>query len=495
MRGRAATLALLALAAWGGAPGPVRAAEWTQIPIVAHAHTTWSTGNRSLETAVAQTEALGVQGLVLTENYELWFEYGLPPWRRLARKVHAFPSVTGRTLEQWLAEIEAVQARHPRVVLMPGVEVYPYYYWTGSLLAGDLTMHDGERKLLVVGLDRAMDYRALPLTGNAPKGGVTWTSLLSAAPGLLLLPGAWLWRHRRERRVRMGRFVVRETRRFRLPALVLMLVGLAFLVDAFPFRSRTLEPYRGPLGTTPHQRLIDHVTAAGGLIFWSEPDTRDYARHDFGWLGKVVVQTEPYAHALLETRGYTGFGVLYDDNRPSVKPGGAWDRVLLEYVAGRRERPAWGIAEDAYHVEGNKTFAHHVTVVLAEGLSRPSLLDALRGGRMYAVQRAPAWHLRLDRFAVAEAGGVAEATLGETWRRAGGAIEVRIAVRGSDEGQHPLEVTLVRDGLVAYQAKGETPWRASLPDPALPVHGRHYYRLEVRGGGSELLGNPVFVEG
>ena len=485
----------LALAAWWGAPGLAWGAEWVQIPIVAHVHTTWSSGNRSLDTAVAQAEALGMRGLVLTENYELWFEYGLRPWRRLIRKVITFPSVSGRKAEAWLAEIAAVQARHPGVILIPGVEVIPYYYWTGSLLGGDLAMDDAQRNLLVVGLTRAADYRALPLVGNGPRDGFTWGSLLPAVPGLLVLPGAWLWRYQRERRVRMGRFVVRQTRRYRLPALLLVLLGLAFLVDGFPFRSRPLEPYHGPLGTAPHQRLIDHVLAAGGLIFWSMPEANDYEEHAFGRLGKVVTRTKPYPHVLRETQGYTGFGAVYDDNRPFVKPGGGWVANLLEDASGRRARPVWGIAEDAYHSEGNKRFGRNVTIVLAETASRAGILGALRGGRMYAVQRAPAWELRLERFAVAEAGGAAEATLGETWRRAGGALEVRIAVRGSDEGQHPLEVTLVRDGLVAYQAKGETPWRATLADPALPVRGRHYYRLEVRGGGSELLANPVFVEG
>ena len=83
--------------------------------------------------------------------------------------------------------------------MIPGVEVAPHYYWTGSLLSGDLTMHNSQRNLLVFGLPKGDDYTGLPASGNPQSFQGGWSLLFSMSPLLLLVPAGWFWQRRVEK--------------------------------------------------------------------------------------------------------------------------------------------------------------------------------------------------------------------------------------------------------------------------------------------------------
>ena len=97
-------------------------------------------------------------------------------------------------IERYLDEIAAAQSRHPKLIILPGVEVAPYYYWTGSLLGRTLTMHNAQRNLLVLGLTKPEDYRSLPVSGNPGSYTFDWRGAVNGAPMLLVVPAVWLWR-------------------------------------------------------------------------------------------------------------------------------------------------------------------------------------------------------------------------------------------------------------------------------------------------------------
>ena len=54
----------------------------------------------------------------------------------------------------------------PELIIVPGIEVAPYYYWTGSIVERTLTMHNAQRNLLAFGLTKPEDYRSLPVSGT-----------------------------------------------------------------------------------------------------------------------------------------------------------------------------------------------------------------------------------------------------------------------------------------------------------------------------------------
>ncbi|MFB3816912.1 MAG: hypothetical protein ACE147_04525, partial [Candidatus Methylomirabilales bacterium] len=153
-----------------------------QVRAVVHVHSTWSTGNQTIQQLVARARALGVGAIFLSENFLQRFEYGLPPLRGLFRHRVEYPSLTAKGVEGFLREVASVNARQADVAVIPGAELIPHYYWSGSLWRGTLTMHDGQKNLLALGLARAEDYRQLPVVGNGEAGGFGLQTIWRVSP-------------------------------------------------------------------------------------------------------------------------------------------------------------------------------------------------------------------------------------------------------------------------------------------------------------------------
>jgi hypothetical protein len=237
--------------------------------------------------------------------------------------------------------------------------------------------------------------------------------------------------------------------------------------------------------------LIDYVDRTGGVTMWSLPEARDIGEQSVGPV-RVGWLTEPYADDLLRTFRYTGFGAVYEDTSTFEQPGGGWDRLLGEYVRGERSRPAWALAESAFHgLTAGKQVGPIQTVFLVADKSEAGVLDAFRKGRMYAVQRTREVGFDLTEFS-ATAGG-ATAGMGETLQApAGTPIEVRVAVEASDGGTHDVRVTLVRNGRLEALERGATPFRTIRREVAdgTPL----VLRVEARGAKQRVLSNPIFVK-
>ena len=105
-----------------------------QLLATVHVHSTASTGELTIEALAERAEQLGLDVLILTDNFSLRYEYGLWPLPGLLKRQVRFPSVLEYGIERYVDEIAATQSRHPKLIILPGVEVAPYYYWTGSLV-------------------------------------------------------------------------------------------------------------------------------------------------------------------------------------------------------------------------------------------------------------------------------------------------------------------------------------------------------------------------
>jgi len=500
----------------GVAPEPADAREarpFQRQPLVVaiHVHSTFSTGSLTVEQLAVEAERLGLDAVALTDNLVLQYEYGIFPLRGVVRAVFSLPSVLGAGAQAFLTEVADVQRRHSRILLIPGVEVTPHYYWTGSVFDQTLTMHNSQRNLLVLGLSSPDDYDALPGYGNTATYRFGWESALNLVPGLLFIPAAWLWRLRTYRSAHVGPLFYRATRRYRMAAACLGGIAAGLLVNAWPFAQPLYSPYDSRLGYQPDQAVIDAAAARGGVVLWSMPEARDHSVHTFGPVGPVTVETRPYPEALILTSRYTGFGGVYEDNRTITRAGEIWDQVLGAYLAGQRPTVPVMAGEIAFHGPGQdeKTLDRVVTVAWSRERTPAGVLEAIRAGRVYAVQRAkPDYRLRLDNFRVECEDGTIDAGSGETFPWAGCPLLVRLRVSATDEGSHPVTVTLIRSGRVLARATGQTPLEHVVMEPAgfagavSPVGGPTgsgrealFYRLEVKGeGGGELLSNPIFVK-
>lgn len=487
------------LACGAGMPAGVAAAADELRPLVTsfHVHSTVSTGDLTLEQVAQQAEDLGLDAVVLTENFVLRYDYGLPPFRSWLRHRVSLPSVLDYGLDRFLSEVAETQARHPRLLLVPGIEVTPHYYWTGSLLDRNLTMHNSQKNILVVGLSGADDYRALPVNGNPGSYHYDWTSLAGLLPAVLFVPAAWLWTKRSYRTTRVGVTAYREARRHRTAASVLAVLALLLLLNAWPPGEPVFSAYDDRLGYKPYQAFIDAVGARGGVTVWSMPEARDFNVFDYGPLGGVTVKTDPYPEALLMTRGYTAFGGVYQDTRKVTLPGGEWDQVLAQYLARPAAAPPFALGEIAFHGLNRDTreLDQVLTVFQVRERTIAGLVEALRAGRHYAVgQPRRATGLRLDDFRAVADGGARTAGAGESLDPQGSRdVALRLRITTADGGAHPISVTVIRSGEVIARLAGETPFEQAVTDPAAPPAVWHAYRLQADGGGAELLSNPIFV--
>lgn len=480
-------MAVWVLLACAGGAG---AQELQRLPVAVHVHSTLSTGDRSLDELARMARAEGLGGLMLAENHLLRVEYGLAPFRALTRVAHEERSVVRGGVDAFLQRVEEARRGHPDLLFLPGVEVIPHHHWSGSLIGRALTLHDTQKNILVFGLADPAALRSLPVTGNPHARRYAWSSLLDAAPVLLIVPGIALLFVKRPRHRRIGRAIVIVRRRAWRLGGALLLIGALALARGWPFTVDAYPPY-AEFGVTPHQDLIDHVNRLGGVAVWSFPEAWDEGRRAVGPV-TVSWRTEPYPDDLLKTFRYTAFGALYEQTTRFEQPGGRWDRLLAEYAAGERSRAAWGIGESGFHGPARgKRLGSIQTVFLVREKSEAAVLDALQRGRLYALQRTPDASLILADWRVAA--GEASAVAGETLRVVEGAtITVRIAVDVEGAGAGGLRVTLVRNGTVLDGWSGEKSVRAEHHEV---FDGRPLvFRIDARGRAPHrVLSSPIVI--
>jgi hypothetical protein len=463
-----------------------------------HVHSTVSTGDLTLDQVAEQAEALGLDAVVLTDNFVLRYEYGLAPFRSLLKRTFSIRAVLDYGLDRFLNDVAAAQARHPKVLLIPGVEVVPHYYWTGSLFEGNLTMHNSQKNILAFGLARAEDYATLPVNGNPGSSHYDWASAATLSPVLLFVPAIRLWFHRSARTSGDGRLSYRVRRKHRLASFLLAAAASLLLFNAWPVGEPVYSIYDEHLSYKPYQTFIDAVAARGGVTIWSMPEARDFNVFDYGPLGKVTVKTEPYADALVMTSGYTGFGGIYQDNRTVINPGNNWDQILGQYAAQRKgPAPPFTVGEIAFHGMNRDTreLDQVLTVFWVRERSAAGLVEALRAGRLYSAgQYVKGAGLRLEQFRVECEGGARGAGSGESLDPNGARdVAVRLRITAVDQGVRPITLTLIRSGQVAATLTGVTPFEQVLSDPGAPPGVWNFYRVSVQGQGSEILSNPIFV--
>ena len=405
-----------------------------------------------------------------------------------------------------------------------------YYYWTGSLFNGDLTLHDMQRNVLVIAPPaaggassppvydegRLRDFlEGLPAVGNR--------SYRHYGPGslLLLLPGVGLVSLAALSLVRRGLFRARSYRvRYRLSTsegryvrqkplhkqfatwfrVAVLSAGIVLLYLNFPYSVASLQPYDTAAGHQPFERLFQHARDEGGHSFWSMPEAVDYHEFKFGPIA-INLSTHPYPEVLTETSGYTGFGGVYADTISTTEPGGRWDQAIASYERGERTNFPVLVGESAFHFSGQagKELDDILTVLLVDTVSHAAAFNALVGGRSYSLRRyAGASDLRLTEFAAVRVGGPATGSVaarsGETLEL--DAAEVEIALRIDDEGRTgvPVEIDLIRQGVLHRQFSGTTPVQLQWLETIEPDESSVFFRVMVRGPRpAYIVSNPIFV--
>jgi hypothetical protein len=168
--------------------GSTAAGDYMQLPGVIHVHSTFSSGKYSIGELVSRAEDKGLEVLILNDHDQVIMEYGLLPFRNLIKKREERKSVLQAGPENYLAEIERLNRQQQSVLIIPGVQSSPFYYWTGNPFGKGLTAHDFRKELLIVGMSNPDDYYNLPLL----HGRASTRYVKDLLPGFLIFLAALL---------------------------------------------------------------------------------------------------------------------------------------------------------------------------------------------------------------------------------------------------------------------------------------------------------------
>jgi len=453
------------------------AQQLIQAPAAIQISSTVSDGKHSIPEIISIARKNNIKAVILTERDLMRWEYGLWPLRNIIKKTVEEKSIFKYGIKRYLNEIERLQKDNPDLLLIPGLESAPFYYWQGNIFAHNLKIINWHKHILTIGLEVSEDYRNLPIIGN--KKGLTHPfklkNIFSFWPFLILISGILFLRNPRPRRG-FGIFFV--------------ITGLLFLANNYPFCDLKFSQYQGDLGIKPYQNYIDYVREHGGLTFWAHPEARNYQR-----IGMVSAETSEHTSDLMQADNYSGFAIFYEGYKDVGIPGGIWDEILKQYCKAIRKSPVWAIGGLSFDSSGDlDTYMRDLrTVFLVSVLRKKELIKALREGKMYVINGKDSSNFILDKFIIRDTGTGLEKTLGEE-------LETQkfpqIEIKGrflNGQGQ-PLEIKLIKNGGVIKTFNVASPFSVNYLDEDGQKDRKIYYRLEIRSGNIFLVTNPIFVK-
>ena len=460
-----------------------------------HVHSTFSNGENEIIELARLAQERSVDVLILTDSFLTTATYGIWPLDRIGfeginKKVR--PAVRDRGVDNYFAAVREARNQFPDLVILPGVEVIPYYYWKG-LPWDELTLYNFDRHLIVVGLT-AEQIGHLPVIGNdtwanTPK---EWTMFV--VPFFLLMSGIGLLFARREKKIRLTYYTVKRKKRLWGLAISVVVSGLLLTWNNYPFGS-VHDPYSGEHDISSYQRVIEYVREHDGVVYWSHPESLS---GDVESEGALAVR-QSYPEDLLATDGYHGFEGLYGDRITVTLPGRIWDQALMQYLEGTRDTPPFiffGI--DFRYLRENRSRWYNLdggqTILLMPEKSEAAVLNALRGGHTYAVFQQLDQKVRLYDFSATTAEGL-QGVQGNRLQ-ARGPFRVNIDLDWLEEApkkEGPFRVELTRNGSVLLGYEQLLPVQETIEQSLAP--GKYYFRLRANSGRVyKLLSNPIFVE-
>jgi hypothetical protein len=452
-------------------------AIYLQIDAIADVKTNFSDGCASIKDIGNQSERLGIDAVIFGDYARNSIEFGIKPFERVFKKATEGPSVLGRGASGFISEINDNDRKIKNTLLIPGVETAPFYYWTGSNFDKNLTAHNWDKHLLVLGMQTASEYEQLPLPNS--NFSLNYTEPLLNQFALL----AFLCM------MSVGAVYKGYARVITVP---LMILFVLLTVNNHPFRSSPFDTYNGDRGIQPYQNLIDYANSKGALVFWNHMESNSGIRQH----GSISLKTLPYPDDLLKTKNYTGFQVVGDNPIQQVEVGQQWDKVLMEYIQSQRDQPVWGYGSNDYLCEdrnGDKLGSVR-TILLVREKNRDTILDAMRKGRMYAVRQADDNRLSLDEFIVEDQKTGQQATLGQELISTDFPA-VKIKLRSIKGGNKTVQIQIIRNGLLAKQETVSLPYELTWRDVSNPKERMAYYRVKASVNSMDhLVSNPIFVK-
>lgn len=343
-----------------------------------------SAGTESFTRIAEKAKKADLDFIVFSDQFLVEAQYGLPPFRDVIKYTKTRRSVVTYGIEKYLDEINKTDTKFPDMVLVPGADIAPLYYWSGSPFNNSLTTNQYSEQLTIFGSDDPELYRRLPVIHNDQWEDSYWKIAVKLLPLLISVIGILLCIKKKSHYYSDAQGNVYDKGHWKkvVVGICFILCGICTTINLKPFTKYIgFSQYSAP-DILPFQNVIDYIRDNSGDetgIIWSAPEA---TMNDRIWV--VSLFTAPYLGDIERTYKHNGLAGIYGDAITAYNPGKSWDKMLLEYCSGKRKLRPVITGELDYH--GKKRRINHIqTVIQTDSFDRKGVVKAIISGNSYAV--------------------------------------------------------------------------------------------------------------
>lgn len=143
----------------------VYADEYQAVRGVVDLHSNISDGLYSPERIAELAKEDGIRILIFSDSALRKWEYGIWPLKNFLKRAVEENSVLRLGAGEYLKSISELNGKFPDLLIMPGLEVNPFYYWKGGPFSRNFSLNDYYKRFLVFGLNKD-DFQNMPIAGN-----------------------------------------------------------------------------------------------------------------------------------------------------------------------------------------------------------------------------------------------------------------------------------------------------------------------------------------
>ena len=339
-----------------------------------------SAGLNNFEEIVLEARKHDLDFIVISDQLLVEVEYGIFPFKNIFEVYKTRPSIMSYGIEKYFKELKVVDAKYKDIIVIPGADVAPFYFWEGWPLPNKLKCNQYSQQLTVFGIDSPEFYRKIPMIHNEFFE-FSFENIIKLWPLLFVIWGIYLILFRNIGISKDSLNSQDIPRRRMIIGVILCITGFLWVVNNKPFfHSYPYDQY-SEYGNKPYKLLAnyvkEHPDAEKILSFWSAPGIT-MENEIYG----VKLITNPYWGSVKSIDGFDGFAGVYGDALDAYLPGNHWDRMLLSYINGERSSVPFIIGEIDYH-QKKRRIDNIQTVVFAEKFSMDFILRALKNGNSY----------------------------------------------------------------------------------------------------------------
>ncbi|MBU0479215.1 hypothetical protein KKC91_11695 [bacterium] len=462
--------------------------ETKQLRTAIHIHSVASNGKYTIVELAKIARTQDLDALILTDHALIKAEYGISPFQNFLRLPITLNSIIKYGADKYLGGIDEINKKNQDIIVIPGSEVTPFYYWTGNIFKKDLTINDWQKQILVIGYKNKKEIENLPVASNNVFSPNILKLLNLLWPIVFIIIGIKVYAVKKDKELKLELQTLRIKKQpYKKIGAVLIVFGVIFSFNNTMSLWRKYDIYHRDIGIIPYQNLIDYANKNNLLCFWSAPEASSNKA-----VKGVRIRTNPYPNDLLKSNSYTGFGILYEGYRKVGGIGGVWDKALAEYCNDKRENPVWAIGEIDFHGNESGKQLNSVQTVLPNcKRKKDAILSALKNGAMYALYRCKDYFLILEDFRIVNEDNVSY-SMGQT-ATAQKRINILISLSCSDGKEREITINLVKNGKLLKKIQAKTPMKHIISD--MSDTKMSYYRLDIRGKYPNIImSNPVFVK-